>query len=339
MESTASEEKAESRPSGMKGIAEGIRTLVAESTASPAAAKEAVVESEEKPCVECEEKEAEAAKAAKKSRLFIVDKETGQEIPAVFTSEGKDYEADSVDKLKTWTGLGIHANRRLEELKKFEEPVKMVLRAIEEGRIVIKDKVDSSPPVTEKVEEAASEDEEDLITDPAVLKERQKRQALEGEVKELKKTIDSLKVFVVSSKTDEMKKQIESEIEQLSKTYPLGKKRSKEVWKLLAEIGEDGAPAYTVETAMKTVHEQNLSDFQEWTKDHPEFIEKDKIKKEGIQEYLKDKEEKEKAPVSAPSATGTGAVVEAKPEIKGMKDAVSKMKDFLKQSTKAGKSL
>ena len=100
MESKTSEDKALS-PSGTKGIAEGISDLVAESIASPKEKKEVIAEGEKEPCETCDEKK-EAAKQGPKTRLFILDKETGQEIPAVFKSEGKERIPDSADKLLTW---------------------------------------------------------------------------------------------------------------------------------------------------------------------------------------------------------------------------------------------
>jgi hypothetical protein len=324
-------------PSGMEGIAEGIRSLVAESTASPETKKEVGAEGEKEPCVTCEEKAKAGEPEAPKSRFFIIDKETGQEVPAVFKSEGKVHVPDSVDKILTWTGMGIHANRRLEQVKGYEEFVKMLIQAKQDGRLIIKDEKSSSPSRGEKVEDKESEDDE-IITDPVVLAERKKRQLLEGQIKELTKTVDSLKAFVINTKTSEMKQQIETEMDKFSKSYPLGKKRSNQVWKLLAEVSEDGSPTYDVETAMKKVHEESLKEFKEWIKEHPEFVEKDKIKTEGVQEYLKEKEEKEAAPVSSPS--GAPAAVskgKAGEEIKSMADAVGKIKDLLKSSSEAGK--
>ena len=338
MANETSEDKALT-PSGMRGIAEGVRNLVAESVASPETKKEVDTEGEKEPCVTCDEKEKEKAGAEKapKSRFFITDKETGQEIPAVFKSEGKEHIPDSVDKILTWTGMGIHANRRLEQIKGYEEFVKMLIKAKEEGRLIIKDEKSSSPSAEEKVEDEKSEDDE-ILTDPAVLSERRKRQLLEAEIKELTKTVDSLKTFVITAKTSEVKREIDGEIEKFSKDYPLGKKRSNQVWKLLAEVGEDGSPTYGVEEAMKKVHEESVAELKEYVKEHPEFVEKDKIKKEGIQEYLKEKEENETAPVSSPGGA-PAAVAKGKPgeEIKSMRDAVGKIKDLLKSSSEAGK--
>jgi len=335
MGNEASEDKAQT-PSGMRGIAEGVRNLVAESNVSPESKKEIVAEGEKEPCETCDEAK-DAEKEAPKSRFFILDKETGQETPAVFKSEGKEHVPDSVDKLLTWTGMGIHANRRLEDLKGYEEFVKTLIKAKQEGRLIIKDETPSSPSEEERA--GGEEPEEDeTIMDPAVLKERKRRIALEGELKELKKGFDGLKNFVLQSKTSEMKREIESEMDKFSKTYPLGKKRAKDVWKLLGDVGEDGVPAYTVEQAMKKVHEQSVGDLRDWIKEHPEFIEAGKIKTEGVQEYLKDKEQKEKAPVSSPSGVSTAAVGGVKTEeIKGLKSIGPAIKELLASSKEAGR--
>ena len=343
MESELLEDKGQVGPSGIGGIAEGVRNLVAETTASPGK-KEVGAEGEKEPCKPCGEgktdKEILGEEKAPTPRFFIVDKETGREIPAVFKSEGKDYIPDSVEKLLTWTGLGIHSNKRAEEIKGYEPFVKMLLKAKEEGRLIIKDEGDGSRSQKEDVEEAAPESEdEEILTDPALLSERKKRAALEGEVKELRKTVDSLKSFVINAKTSEMKLEIETEIDQFSKQYPLGKKKANEVWKRLAEVDEDGKPVYTVEQAMKKVHEDSLFEFKDWIKEHPEFVEKDNIKKEAVVEYLKSKEEKEKAPVSSPSGAPISAAGSPKDEIKGIADIPDRIKKLLDSSKAAGKKL
>ena len=324
---------------GMEGVADGVRNLVAETTAGPKK-KEAVAEGEKKPCKTCGEgkTDEEILGEGPKTRFFIVDKETGREVPAVFKSEGKDYIPDSIDKMLTWTGLGIHSNKRAEQMRGYEEFVKMLLKAKEEGRLIIKDEEIPSRSEKENVEEPTSEDDE-ILTDPALLSERKKRTVLEGELKKLRKTVDSLKSFVINEKTSEMKREVETEIDQFSKQYPLGKKRANQVWKNLAEIDEDGKPVYTVEQAMKKVHEESIVELKGWVKEHPEFVEEDKIKKEAIVEYLKDKEEKEQAPVSAPSGAPVRAGGGPKEKIKGIADIPLKIKQLLESSKAAGKKL
>jgi len=324
---------------GMEGIADGVRNLVAETTAGPKK-KEAAAEGEREPCKTCGEgkTDEEILGEAPKTRFFIVDKETGREVPAVFKSEGKDYIPDSIDKMLTWTGLGIHSNKRAEQMRGYEEFVKMLLKAKEEGRLIIKDEEIASRSEKENVEEPTSEDDE-ILTDPALLSERKKRTVLEGELKKLRKTVDSLKSFVINEKTSEMKREVETEIDQFSKQYPLGKKRANQVWKNLAEIDEDGKPVYTVEQAMKKVHQESIVELKGWVKEHPEFVEEDKIKKEAIVEYLKDKEEKEQAPVSAPSGAPVRTGGGPKEKIKGIADIPLKIKQLLESSKAAGKKL
>lgn len=336
MAKEASEDKAQT-PSGMKGIPEGIRQLVAESETSPEKKKEVSAEGEKEPCETCDEEK--GAKEAPKVRFYIKDAETGQEIPAVFKSEGKEHIPDSVDKILTWTGMGIHANRRLEEIKGYEPFVKELIKAKEEGRLIIKDGKLSSPSDAEKVESEEPEEDETL-TDPAVIAERKKRQVLEGHVKELKETVDSLKAFIINTKTAEMKKEIESEIGKFSKTYPFGGKRPKEVWRLLAEVGEDGVPTHTVESAMKKVHEDSSGELKAWAREHPEFIDIDtkKLQQEGIQKYLEEKEEREKHPVSSPSGVPAGGgETKTGIEVKGLADIGPAIKELLASSTEAGK--
>jgi len=331
MESKTSEDKALS-PSGTKGIAEGISDLVAESITSPKEKKEVLAEGEKKPCETCDEKK-EAAKEGPKVRFFIVDKETGREIPAVFKSGGKEHIPDTADKLLTWAGMGIHANRTIEETKGMKEFVDILRRAKEEGRLIIKDE-SSSPSPKDKVE--IEEPGDDTLTDPAVLSLRKDFKAMQDENKELRKTVDSLKTFVLQSKTSEMKQQIETEIDSVSKNYPLGKRRVSQVWKLLAEVDEEGVPTYSVEEAMKKVHGDTLVEIKDYLKDHPELVEKDRISKDAIAQYLSEKEENEKHPVSSPSGTPVATGGGKTEEIKSMADAVEKMKQVLASSGEAG---
>ena len=334
MSNENSEDKALT-PSGMSGIAEGIEDLLAESAASPEKKKEAAAEGGEEPCETCDE-EKETNEKAPKVRFYIKDAETGQEIPAVFKSGGKEHIPDSIDKLMTWTGMGIHANRTLEEVKGIKEFVNLLKKAHKEGRLIIKDDSDSSPSVKEKVEEEDTEDE--ILTDPVVLKERKKRQELEGQVKSLQKTVDVLKAFLFKNQTAEIKKEIEMDIERFSKKYPLGKKRASEVWKLLGQVDEDDRPVYSVESAMKEVHEKTLSELKEFIKEHPELIEKDKISQEAIAAYLKEKEEKEKHPVSAPSGVPAGKEkVEEDKGKGGLAGIAPAIRELLASSVQAGK--
>ena len=327
------EDTAKGGPSGIGGIADGVRNLVAETTAGPKE-KKASAEGEKEPCKTCGEgkTDEEILGEAPKTRFFIVDKETGREVPAVFKSEGKDYIPDSIDKMLTWTGLGIHSNKRAEQMRGYEEFVKMLLKAKEEGRLVIKDEeIASSRSKKEDVEEPTSEDDE-ILTDPALLSERKKRIALERKVEEITR-------YTINKDVNAMKREIEAEIDKFSKQYPLGKKRKKDVWSLLAENDEDGRPIYTVEQAMKKVHSDNEIEIKEHIKDYPEFVDVDKIKKEAVIEYLKDKEEKEKAPVSAPSGGPVRTGGSPKDEIKGIADIPLKIKQLLESSKAAGKKL
>ena len=333
MSKEASEDKALT-PSGMKGIAEGIGNLLAESDTSPKEKKEVSAEGEKEPCVTCDEEKEQLKKEAPKTRFFIIDKETGREIPAVFKSGGKEYIPDSVDKLQTWTGLGIHANRELERIKDVEGFVKLLKKAQDEGRLIIKDESSSSPSDEEKAEGEKPEDE--ILTDPAVISLRKELKAVKNENKELKNKIDAWIQYQMKKTATDTRKEIEEEIKKFSKEYPLGEKRSQAVWRLLAEVDESDFPVHTVESAMKKIHEESLVEFREYLKEHPEFIEKDKIGKEAIVGYLKEKEEQEKHPVSSPSGVSAGAgPAKEEPQIRGVADIPVKIKELLASSKEA----
>ena len=335
------EDKATGGPSGIEGIANGVRNLVAGSTASPEK-KEVAAEGEKEPCETCgggkTDEELLGKQEPPKTRFFIVDKETGREIPAVFKSEGKEYIPDSVDKLLTWTGLGIHSNKRAEERKEQDEFVKILQKAKAEGRLIIKDEETPSRSQKEDVEEIPEDDE--ILTDPALISVRKELKALKAENKALGDKVDASNRMVVEKTIKETVQEINAEIDKYSKQYPLANKRRDGVWNLLGKTEiESGKPIYTTEQAMKKVHEDAEAEIKESIKEHPDFVEVEKIKKEAIAEYLKDKEEKEKAPVSSPSGAPISAGGGPKEEIKGIADIPGRIKSLLESSKAAGKKL
>ena len=347
MDKPNAEEQAVKPPSSMREAIDGTKAIMAAKPGDPFAdlsvekKPDTEVKAAEEPCEGCEEEkkaQLEAAKAKPKGRLFIVDEETGEKIPAVFSSEGKEYVPETMDTLKTWTGLGIHANKRLEEVKASEGIVKMILQAQKEGRLVIKDPVDGRPSPKETAPVTEEEDDE-IITDPEVFKERQKRKAAEQRIGSLEKNVEMLTKMVTMKQINETEVEIRKEIDDCSKEFPLGKKREPEVWRLLAKVDDEGKPMYDTKSAMRIVHEAAIKDLREWVGEHPEFVEKDKIKKEGIQQYLREKEEKEKAPVASPSGLPAGKIgAPEEDEVKGIHGAVEKMKSYMASKKEAGKA-
>lgn len=336
-------------PASMSEAITGIREVIARSSAAP---KEQTVEAKgekEVPCTECEEEKRarEAAAASQpKRRYYIVDEETGNKIPAVYTSEGKEFVPETIEQLQTWTGLGIHAGERLKSvkekeafLKQNEAVVKELVQAMKDGRIVVNGQ--GLPALGDNGQPAAGmtpDDEEgadDIITDPVIIRQGNKIKALEKEIADLKALSGTLTKAFVDEKVGVVEKSIRGEMDSLKGEYPLAYRRQQDVWKLLSETREeDGAPRYDVKTAMQKVHEDHLQGLREYVSQHPEFIEKDKIVAEGVKQYLAQKARTDEAPVSSPSGTPTVATPAEPPKAKTLHEAAVNIASFL-QSKKA----
>ena len=265
--------------------------------------KEPEVKPEEKPS---EEKEEVVEETPPDPHLWIVDKD-GNKTPLIVKADGKLHAPDKADKVLQWGGLGVHANTVLEGVKKDKEEFEkskpildMLLTAYKDGKIV----VDGKPvaPGEEQALEKETEEEEESLIDPEVAQ-------LKKSVKELQD--DKLQAFIQGEKG-----KIEATITEQGKAHFAAIDRSKkdapkEVWDLLTEKKADKSGAkYTVEEAMKISHDSNIAFAKKLIAANPkEFaVDENAI----YAKKLKEKEEKEEAPVGPPSETP--AVVEAKPD-------------------------
>ena len=258
---------------------------------------------EEKPS---EEKEEVVDEKPPDPHLWIVDKD-GNKTPLIVKADGKLHAPDKVDKALQWGGLGVHANTVLEGVKQeradFEKSkpiLDMLLTAYKDGKIV----VDGKPvaPVGEEKPAEETEEEDESLIDPEVAQ-------LKKSVKELQD--DKLQAFIQGEKG-----KIETTITEQGKTHFAAIDRSKEdapkeVWDLLTEKKADkSGPKYTVEEAMKISHDSNIAFAKKLIAANPKEFEVDE--NAIYAKKLKEKEEKEEAPVGAPS--DTPAVVETKPD-------------------------
>jgi hypothetical protein len=300
-----------------------------------AAAKEA----EKKPesAAAAADAKAEVKAEAKAMRKFRIVDESGKDIPFPLVVDGQEILVDDAEKLSTYAQLGYHGSQRNADLNKREQELNTqaqmigkIAKALEEGRLIIKSAPGEQPPA--KVEKAAGAEEEgDAYVDPDLLKERQARQKLE-------QSLETLKGVVFTKMVDETKTQMDAEIIKEKGKFPYA--REKDVWKLLADQDDEGKPKFTLAEAVKASHEEVLGIVKEVTANDPSFTKKsDEEKKEIIAEYLRDKAEKEKAPVSAPSGAASTETVATKkePEFKGLHGAIEAFnKDFggLKEKAK-----
>ena len=320
IEPSKEEEKVEepSEPIGAKEAADQFYKEQAEAEKEKPSEKEAETKPEEK----VSEEEVSEEKPVEPS-LFIVD-EKGEKTPLIFKANGKEIAPSEVEKVKTYLSLGVHANTVVEEAKKkteeFEkaEPIlNMLLDAYKQNKLSVEGKL-ISPSKEEKVEEEP-EEEEDVTKDPELSKAESRIKALED---------TQLKSFM-----DKQKGKIDSEITEHRKTNFAAIVRSdedspKEVWDLLAEQNDaKTGPKYTVEEALKKSHELNIANAKKLFKENPKEFEVDE---DAIYaKKLKEKQEKEEAPVSAPSEAP--AVVETKPGEMEFEGPAEAYKAFVKQ--------
>jgi len=257
---------------------------------------------EEKPS---EEKEEVVDDKPPDAHLWIVDKD-GNKTPLIVKADGKFHAPDKADKALQWGGLGVHANTVLEGVKKDREDFEkskpildMLLTAYKEGKIV----VDGKPvaPEGEQAAEKETEEEEEL-------------ERIDPEVAQLKKSVKELQDDKLQAFIQGEKGKIEASITEQGKTHFAAIDRSKEdapkeVWDLLTEKKADGSgPKYTVEEAMKISHDSNIAYAKKLIAANPKEFEVDE--NAIYARKLKEKEEKEEAPVGPPS--DTPVVVDAK---------------------------
>jgi len=262
----------------------------------------------EEECPECEKEkrakaaEAEKAAAAAKPSWFLTDEKGEKKIPfGPIKADGKEYDWETPEKLMNWASLGIHSNTRLEEIKKAEGMLQQIMDAIQQGRVEIKDgKLIATPPSKAKASEAKAEEEseaeagnEDYLS-PEVREANKRIKALETDLATLKKNNEALAMMAADDFFKKEKAKLDDEISKFRPKYPLA--REKDIWNLL-KLTENDQPKYSVEDALRIAHEEEYTHFNKFKTEHPEFVGKDEI----IANYLREKGDKEKAPVASPS--------------------------------------
>jgi len=295
--------------------------LLGSSEESKAEEKQETQETE-KECDECGEEEADS------TPLYILDKD-GNKIPFKFKADGKEYAPDDPEKALQWASFGVHANQRLENLNKAEPILKTILEAYKEGRLVIKDEGEAQPS-----EKAEGEEELDEILDPQLAEAKR-------EIKALKEEIEFLKGITTKKLIEETRNNLRSEIDKNREKFfaalafePDVEDAPKSVWDLLQETDETGRLKYTVEEAMKISHEQMVNFIKKLIEKNPEaFIDEEAI----YIKKLKEKQEKEKAPVSSPAEKGVTAKAE-KRKFNSLEEALQAASKELGSIIRAAKS-
>jgi hypothetical protein len=265
--------------------------------------KETEEKPEEKPSEETKEEVVD--ETPPDPHLWIVDKD-GNKTPLIVKADGKFHAPDKVDKALQWGGLGVHANTVLEgvktereEFEKSKPILDMILTAFKDGKLVVDGK-----PISAADKEALKEEIEEEVDETK-----------DPEVEQLKKSVRQLQDERLKQFVEGEKGKIDAGIVEHRKANFGANVRSeegyaKEVWDILTEKKPDGSgPKYTVEEAMKISHDSNIAYAKKLIAANPEefAVDENAI----YAKKLKEKEEKEEAPVGAPSETPVA--VEAPP--------------------------
>lgn len=307
-----------SEPSNFHEAIEAFKKDQAKASEKPAAVPEKVADKgEASPLGKKEtlgkerEKKEEESKAKDGPKIpFSIHDEKGNIIP--FKADGKDYVPESLEQLRTWVSMGIHANTALEgvksekaqiaervkELEKAEGQLNEIMSAIASGKIESRDGKLIVAPQRQGAAPGESgapqpPEEEDVFASP----ESKEIKSLKSELVKLKQDFRSMSMDRMDEKVRGFKDVLDREIEANRKQSFMA--RDKDIWDLLALVEKNGQPTYTPETAMKFLHEQELGRLKTYAKEHPEIIGKDEV----IAEYLREKAEKESAPVQGPADT------------------------------------
>jgi len=331
---SSEKEQMEKEPSEISGVSDAVNQYEkAQAEKSAKATEEKQGKKEEEPCKPCATTEEELKTEGKtpEPSIFLVDKD-GKKVPIIGKADGKEHVPDSIDKVLTWVNYGIHRKSEKDEIEQAKTFLDFINRACEEGRILVDGKrinpkggFEAEKTTVSKEEEEEEEPEDELI-DP--------------EMKSLKKEVKELKEYELKKIMTTAQEKLESEIEEKRKDHFAAYTRTEEdpedgdmplsTWTLLAKH-----PEYNVEKAMKLSHDSMVNFFNKMAVEHPELL-KDRDNK-AVANYLKDKEEREKAPVSPPSElpAGTPPTQEEK-EFKGVSDAMRAYEKTVDEREKAG---
>jgi len=306
-------------------------------------------ENAEETCTDCEdkgkeetEKEPEVKEDEKKPTYRIVN-EKGEEVPFVLKADGKEHSIDDMEKLKKYLEHGIHASQRLEEVNKLVGSNQQKEKELEAGLQEIQKLMDFYQKKEKPSDESDSDDEDSLddILDPDIKALKKENRTLkkdyDGKIKNLE---DTLKKITLSVLGDGLQKDMAKAVEK----YPFLKSipgKDEKILLLMNKRDKNGDFVHKgLDAAAKAVHDEWEQGFQAYIKEHPEY--QKKSKDEAVQDYLEKKQEKEQAPVSSPSekpATTESSSKDAKEEITGIDDAMSKWHKYVKGiSSKAKKS-
>lgn len=338
-QASQSSEKEQTEESSEPDSFEGYMDRFSEEQAQKESSEETEEEGETGEESETEEKE-EASAEEPQAKLFLVDETGKKKIPFIFKADGKDYAPEEAEKALQLASLGVHSNVRVEDVNKREAKLKEVepffnaiQKAYKEGRLKI-DGETVSPSGGKKEEKEEEQEDVELDVEHADLKKANK---------ELKKDVDELKLAQLKGMMNEARTKLEGQIVAVAKKYPLAILRTdeaapKEVWELLNKYGDDERPVHSAESAMKTSHESMLKFITNIMEKNPEQFKEynNKI----IANYVKNKGEKEEAPVGSPSEipASTKTKGEKKKEYKNFDEAMADASIFLKERKKAGQT-
>ena len=209
----------------------------------------------------------------RRSPLKFVN-EKGESAPFDFAADGKELSETDPEKVRTYVSLGYHASQQMEQVNKDKETLRkdreeidaakadyeqarrllqQFVTAIEEKRLV---RVDPAAASKGKAGEEKPDEPAEGYIDPDVKQLREEKKALEVKVEKLTKDTEAVTAMVVGEWFTDAKAQLDDSIAKAAEKYPVPPEiLDKEVWPLLAELGEDRKPKHSPESAVKAVFE------------------------------------------------------------------------------------
>lgn len=298
--------------------------------------KETEKQPDEEECEGCSEEE-EKKDEEPQAKLFLLDAD-GNKIPVIGKADGKTYVPDTPDKVMSWLNFGIHRRQQNEEFEKAKPIIDMLLNSYKEGKLIVqsedgKFRMPDGKAISFEGQEEEEEDEDfEEETDPEVKSLREK-------VKKIEEDRDKERELSTKQKIIELHGSISKEISQFLSKYPNAIVREQEnmpleVWDLLSEKEGDELRFKNVEDAVKASHESMVKFIKRQVEKNPSlYINEDEV----YAKKLKEKQEKESAPVGSPSELAAGTEEKKKKDFEGPDDAIEQFFKDKRERERAAK--
>lgn len=331
-------EKAAGQPSDLHEAMEKFQ----EEVLNPLADAEKAASASAAPLEKAGEKAEEPAKKESKDggkpvpSVFKIVNDKGESIPFAFVADGKEISEADPEKVRTWVSLGYHASQKLEEvnqerdaLRKERETIEAMKGDYEQAGIILRNVVMAmndgrlvrvDPKAKPKTDDDAGEktaEEEGGYLDPDVKRVEEKYKALEAKYEKLSKSSEALAAMVFGERTVSLKVQMDEEIADAVKEFPVPKRiLDKEVWQLLADDNK-----LSPRDAVKLLHDQIQAD-PELAKALERKAEAEMAAETNSDQEKAEPEPKDSPPILSPSASAALKQEPPKPKFQDLGEAM-----------------